>query len=460
LFTNKLHAAGTVIECDVVNISDRKIEMWQSDTNYIKKILFSEIIKGSKRFTIKFMINKPTVIFFNDYLFYVHPEDTIKLFYRRLYSTGYDSLSVQGKNAPYYLFFYELIRRRSNLNYDFKYFSDSLWFDYKDQLQNNRRQEVNFLNEFAKQYHLSQEFYLIAYTEIKYQYIINCLLPNYGLGFNKNVSTKIPKSFYDDLSDKDFCNNVFSNTYITALDLYDKYLTDNQTGQKFSRYSGEYLAALYNMANKVFKGTSQKLLLLRILNEYQVIGLETYLSVYIKISEEIRGKYPYPQTLNFVDSLYSLFVVLNKPFPKAIKNALLTDLNKKQISFGDIIDRYRGKVIYGDFWATWCIPCIHEMPNSVLMQKKFEGKDLVFVFFSLDSPNSITLLTKVSSKLKVKKNQYIVNNGFESELSNYIGVGAIPAHFIVDKQGNLAWKSAPGPNTQEANKIINQLLLK
>lgn len=458
LFTNKLHSAEAVLECDVVNYSDRKIEIWQSDTNCIKKVLFSEIIKGSKRFTIKFMITEPAVLFFNNYLLYVHPDDTVKMFYRRLYLTGHDSLSVQGENAPYYLFFYELIRRRPGLNYDLTHFSDSLWLDYKDRLQNNRRQEVNFLNEFTNRHHLSQAFYLIAYSEIKYQYIIDCLLPNYSLGFNKNDSAKIPNSFYADFSDQDFCGNIISGTYITALDLYNKYLTDKSTGYRFNRYAPEYLSALVNTAFTVFQGVARKELLLRILNEYQIIGLETYLQVYGETYQRVREWYPDPETQNFADSLYNLFVVLNKPFPKEIREAVLTNLNGDQISFGDVLDSNKGKVIYADFWATWCVPCIREVPNSILMQNKFEGKNVVFIFLSLDDKSTMPHLINVASQLKIGKNQYLVNDSFDSPLSRFINVGAIPAHFIIDKHGNLISKAAPAPNTPEADRNIEQLL--
>lgn len=460
LFINKLHSAEAFLVCDIVNYSDRKIEIWKNDTNCLKRVLFSDTLNGSKHFVVKLEMNEPSVIFFNNYLFYVHPYDTVQVYYQRLYSTGYDSLSIQGKHAQYYLFFYKLLKTRTTPPNWPKYSSDSLWLDYSRELQDRRKQEMDFLDKYARQYFITKKFYLIAFSEIKFQYIINSLLPNYGLGFDKNNSTKIPDKFYNNFSDEEFSDNILSNTFITALDLYNKYLTDKITDHKFNRYSSEYLSALFKMAGNIFHGVTKKVLLLRIINEYQIIGIEAYLPVYTDICEKIRKWYPYPQTLNFVDSLYNLVIVLNKTFPDKIKHTLLTNLTGEQTTFGDIIDKYRGKVIYADFWATWCIPCIHEMANSILMQNRFKYKDVVFVFFSLDDKGSMTHLIKVSSKLRITENQYLVNRGFDSELSNFINVGAIPAHFIVDKYGNLVTKSAPGPNTSEANKIVDELLLK
>ncbi|MEL6924941.1 MAG: TlpA disulfide reductase family protein, partial [Bacteroidota bacterium] len=59
---------------------------------------------------------------------------------------------------------------------------------------------------------------------------------------------------------------------------------------------------------------------------------------------------------------------------------LLADVTGKEVSLSD----FRGKVVYLDFWATWCSPCIRMMPHSKRLQQQFEGKDVVFLYVSLD----------------------------------------------------------------------------
>jgi thiol-disulfide isomerase/thioredoxin len=417
------------------------------------------MIKGEKQVALKFKINKPGIVFFNDYPFYVHPDDTIKLVYQQKYSTGPDSLSISGKNAPYYLFVYQLKKNRVVPGFRFDFYNDSVWMNYKTLLLTNRVNEIQFLKKYAAQNHLSKAFYKFAFDEIKYQYFINCLNPNSGYGFSRKGATGIPLLFYSDLSVNEFNRTIYSLTYVEAIGLYNEYLADSQTGYQLSRYSNEYLSALYDKATKTFQGVSKKMLLLRILFLYKMYNLESYLPAYTSIAEKIKGQYTDPVMLSLVDNLYKSVAVLNKPFPANIAKTSLSDMQGNELTFKDVLNKHKGEVIYADFWATWCIPCVQEMPNSILMQKEYAGKDVVFIFLSLDYKNSLPLWNKTSVQLNIEKEQYLVNNGFEAELSNFINVSGIPAYFIVDKKGNLVSKSVPKPNTAEAKEIIDRLLL-
>jgi thiol-disulfide isomerase/thioredoxin len=93
-----------------------------------------------------------------------------------------------------------------------------------------------------------------------------------------------------------------------------------------------------------------------------------------------------------------------------------------------------------DFWATWCGPCVGEMPHVKDLYSQYHSKGLEIVGVSLDQPLDKGGLTKL--KAFVAKNdipwaQYYQGNYWDSAFSTSWGINSIPCLFIVDKKGNL-----------------------
>ena len=69
---------------------------------------------------------------------------------------------------------------------------------------------------------------------------------------------------------------------------------------------------------------------------------------------------------------------------------IFTATDGTQKSLADIIKSHEGKVIYIDFWASWCIPCRSEMPHSVTLYEKLKDKEIVFIYLSIDNADKET----------------------------------------------------------------------
>ena len=102
--------------------------------------------------------------------------------------------------------------------------------------------------------------------------------------------------------------------------------------------------------------------------------------------------------------------------------------------------KLRGKVVLIDFWATWCGPCVAEVPNVVATYKKLHDKGFEIVGISLDSDKA-----KLDAFVKEKGmpwHQFFDGQGWKNEISTKFGINSIPAMWLVDKKGMVVSTNA------------------
>jgi thiol-disulfide isomerase/thioredoxin len=117
---------------------------------------------------------------------------------------------------------------------------------------------------------------------------------------------------------------------------------------------------------------------------------------------------------------------LNKPVTLAYKA-----VDDREVD----ISKLKGKVVLIDFWATWCGPCVAELPN---VKKAYEelhdqGFEIVGVSFDEDCDT----LTKFVAKNKMAWPQFCDGGGWKNAINKEFGINAIPAMYLVDKKGVL-----------------------
>lgn len=114
---------------------------------------------------------------------------------------------------------------------------------------------------------------------------------------------------------------------------------------------------------------------------------------------------------------------------------------------------YTGKVVLVDFWATWCGPCVGELPNVLEAYAKFHEKGFEILGISLD--NDKGKLEKFIEDRKMPWEQVFDGNGWQNEVAVKFGVNSIPATFLLDRHGVLRYKDLRG---DELIKRVEELL--
>ena len=135
----------------------------------------------------------------------------------------------------------------------------------------------------------------------------------------------------------------------------------------------------------------------------------------------------------------------DRPFDKA----RLTDLESKAIDLG----QYKGKTIFLNFWATWCKPCIAEMPSIQKARDILQHEEVVFLLASAESTEEIKLFRTAHN---------YPFNYTRIENSEELNIQGLPTTFIFDQKGQLVFAEMGARKWDEkANidmvlKIINR----
>ena len=119
----------------------------------------------------------------------------------------------------------------------------------------------------------------------------------------------------------------------------------------------------------------------------------------------------------------------------------------------------KGNYVYIDVWATWCEPCLKELPDLQKIGEKYKGKKITFVSISLDSTADYNKWKKMVAAKNLGGIQLLADKEIESDFIKKYGIIGIPRFILIDPNGVIVNANAPRPSTPELIVLLDKLVI-
>ncbi len=335
-------------------------------------------------------------------------------------------------------FMYLVVRRDLEVHNMDEFFSpdfvDKLKADKKRQLEDVRLKKISNKN-FVE--------YFNRFIECNYKYT----LVNIPAIVTHSGKQEVPVAILKEITAFDMEQNDFINNYYKD-DLINGYIRAHEELKSVEPTLTDYI---FQKA-KVFNN--------RDLREYYVLNelgklIKRKESLYVKdLFDSSRSLITTEAGKKEFEELYA------KQVPNVYDNKKVYPLKAYDLDNREItLDKFKGKYVYIDVWATWCGPCKQMTRHFVELAEKYKDKNIVFLSLSADK-------NSVESKWREYVNEHLGSNcitawtksGFNNAFVQYYKINSIPRFMLIDPDGNVFSNKFWTPNDPRVETLLKQLL--
>lgn len=141
-------------------------------------------------------------------------------------------------------------------------------------------------------------------------------------------------------------------------------------------------------------------------------------------------------------------LIPGKPSPKFA----YPDIDGNTVALDDL----KGNLVYIDVWATWCVPCLQEIPSLKQLESDYEDKDVHFVSMSIDQKRDFEKWQNMVREKELQGIQIFADNDWKSQFVQDYNINGIPRFILLDKEGNIINANAPRPSNPEIRTLLDE----
>ena len=414
--------------------------------------------------SVAYKINFPTCALIGDgygHEVIISPGDTVNIFCEKfqdnhrfirdsLRSPWIFKLSYWGKSKHEFEVFDSLAYIDGIIHYNIPLFNErtARLSDFLRYATEQYQKRVDFALKYSQVHPLSAAALKYLFAEIKYAYLAKLISAVNG---SRIQSGDFPKAYLDTLSmfDKNdldlFENTLFYSGYLKQYTEYFK--ADIDRGAAFSdKEVLEKLTAYAKLENNTVKDYFAANLIKYQIHKTKAPVNKMILTAFRQVC--VNREYRY-----FIDSLNDHQPAKTIVTYEQVLSSKITAPDSGTYALKDLL-KERPVVI--DCWASWCGPCIKQMPYSRELEKEYKGR-IDFIYLSFDR-NAGDWRAK-SLQLGINNN-YLLAGNFKSTFADYFGVLSIPHYIIIGKNKEIITSDAPMPSAAGAlRSVLDKLVI-
>lgn len=154
---------------------------------------------------------------------------------------------------------------------------------------------------------------------------------------------------------------------------------------------------------------------------------------------------------------FSVTAQLSDMFNPLVANVKLQTLQGDTVTLAQIVESKADSLVFIDFWASWCKPCIQEIPHAVKLKSALNGEKISFVFISTDEDVDAWKDAQKFHKSNTAP-QYRLIKEDKSTIRDYFRISGIPYYILIDISENRFLADAPWPSNNRCEKTIRKWL--
>lgn len=299
----------------------------------------------------------------------------------------------------------------------------------------------------------------LYYNRLSFAFAPGAPIPYlYQAGLGKKASESVPDHYWDiqkyvKLDEKLMGNPEYSSFVKFIYPMFLNYKTKSELGLLDSTLSAEANAKLtLGQVEKIYSGKMRSITLESIISS--LLAKVKDVATVKPIIDNFNANYGSPEDAKSLQETYEKYEKLAAG--KTPPAFVLKGQDGKEVTLKD----FAGKVVYMDFWASWCSPCRYEMKNgSPKLHAKFkDNKDVVFLYISLDS--KVADWKKAIADDKIEGLHFLsqAKSGVNSPAASAFNINGIPHYVIIGKDGKIFDNDAPRPSEDKTPARINEAL--
>lgn len=351
----------------------------------------------------------------------------------------YKRINYLKSSPPYDFFSYYVLNKHAIKN------NDTLKKHFLHESRANNQKEQILLDSLYDANQITKSRYDLQKDKLRFSYS-NVMFPN---DWEKAIENN---SFIEDLEREDLIQYDFYKAFLSLYNINKFNIESLRKSNQVVLDSKTMFDSL--LASNQFPKTIQSFLLYKNLVEIGSNFPQSDFQVYFnKFKQHVDDSV-------FIASIKSKFLTNFSESQEDVKTAHFITKENKGRTLTDLINDNKGKLIYIDFWSSWCGPCRNAMPASRDLLKKYKDSAIVFVYVSIDKDFEQWEKAAIEENLSFSKNNLLAVNYPNATLYKSLKLNSIPRYLLYDKSGELVNESAPELGTKELIELIDNYLKK